>query len=63
MADIQKHSIVSKIKFCYNYYIDKGITMNELEAAFFYGDFSSLRELISELLYENEDGATIPADF
>ncbi len=32
--------------------------MNEFEAAFFYGDFSSLRELISELLYENEDGTT-----
>ncbi len=27
--------------------------MNEFEAAFFYGDFSVLREMISELLYEN----------
>ena len=63
MIDIRKHSVVSKIKFCYNYYIDKEMTMDELEAAFFYGDFSSIRDLISELLYENEDGTTIPADF
>lgn len=27
--------------------------MNEYEAALFYGDFSSLREEISKLLYEN----------
>lgn len=27
--------------------------MTEIEAAFFYGDFSSLRSLITELLSEN----------
>lgn len=27
--------------------------MTEIEAAFFYGDFSSLRELIAEMLSEN----------
>lgn len=28
--------------------------MDEFEAAFFYGDFSSLRKLIAEILSENE---------
>lgn len=31
--------------------------MNELEAAFFYGDFSSFKEVISNLLYENYEKA------
>lgn len=34
--------------------------MNEFEAAFYYGDFSQLRELISKLLYETPDGTSIP---
>lgn len=29
--------------------------MDEFEAAFFYGDFSSLRELIVEILSENSE--------
>ena len=27
--------------------------MNEFEAALFHGDFSSIREMISKMLYEN----------
>lgn len=32
--------------------------MDEIEAAFFYGDYSVLRELARELLPEIEDGTT-----
>ena len=34
--------------------------MTELEAAFFYGDFSQLHEVIRELLSENPQGTSIP---
>jgi len=34
--------------------------MTEIEAAFFYGDFSNLHELIREMLSENPEGMTIP---
>lgn len=33
--------------------------MNEFEAAFFYGDYSVLREMITELLYENVEAVTV----
>lgn len=36
--------------------------MNEFEAAFFYGDFSVLRELTSKLLYENIPAVTVPEE-
>ena len=36
--------------------------MNEFEAAFFYGDYSVLREMISELLYENVDEVSVPEE-
>lgn len=32
--------------------------MDELEMAFFYGDFSSVRKMISELLYENDEATS-----
>jgi hypothetical protein len=32
--------------------------MDELEMAFFYGDFSSVRERISKLLYENDEATS-----
>lgn len=34
--------------------------MTEFEAAFFYGDFSHLHELIREMLSENLEGTSIP---
>ena len=34
--------------------------MTEIEAAFFYGDFSELHEVIRELLSENTQGMSIP---
>jgi len=34
--------------------------MTEFEAAFFYGDFSSLHELIQEMLSENLESTGIP---
>lgn len=34
--------------------------MNEFEAAFFYGDFSVLRENVSKLLYENVEHESVP---
>lgn len=37
--------------------------MNEFEAAFFYGDFTVLREVISKLLYENVPGVPVPTEF
>lgn len=33
--------------------------MNQIEAAFFYGDFTSLRTEISEMLYENIPGTDV----
>lgn len=33
--------------------------MNELEAAFFHGDFSCIREMISKMLYENVEAVPI----
>lgn len=36
--------------------------MNEFEAAFFYGDYSVLREKIAELLYENVPAVTVPEE-
>jgi hypothetical protein len=33
--------------------------MNEFEAAFMYGDFSSIRELTSKLLYENDEATPV----
>ena len=34
--------------------------MNEFEAAFFYGDYSVVREMITKLLYENVDDVSVP---
>lgn len=36
--------------------------MNEFEAAFFYGDFSIVREMITKLLYENVDAISVPEE-
>lgn len=36
--------------------------MDELEMAFFYGDFSSVREMISKLLYENVEAISTPEE-
>lgn len=36
--------------------------MNEFEAAFFYGDFSVLRETITKFLYENPQAVPVPAE-
>ena len=33
--------------------------MNEFEAAFFYGDYSVVREMVSKLLYENVDAISV----
>ena len=35
--------------------------MNEFEAALFHGDFSSIREMISKMLYENVEAIPIQA--
>lgn len=35
--------------------------MNELEAAFFHGDFSCIREMISKMLYENAEAIPVQA--
>ena len=35
--------------------------MNEFEAAFFHGDFSSIREMISKMLYENVEAIPVQA--
>jgi len=34
--------------------------MTEIEAAFFYGDFSNLHELIREMLSKNPEDMSIP---
>lgn len=36
--------------------------MNEFEAAFFYGDYSVLRETITKLLYENFPDESVPEE-
>ena len=36
--------------------------MNEFESAFFYGDYSVLREMITELLYENIEAVLVPEE-
>lgn len=36
--------------------------MNEFEAAFYYGDYSIVREIITKLLYENLPAVTVPEE-
>jgi hypothetical protein len=36
--------------------------MNEFEAAFFYGDYSMVREMITKLLYENVEAIPVPEE-
>jgi hypothetical protein len=50
------------LKFCIiDIHLEKEMT--ELEAAFFYGDFSQLHEVIRELLSENLESTSIPEQF
>lgn len=37
--------------------------MNEFEAAYFFGDYTSLRQLTNLLLQENVDGILTPEEF